>query len=182
MFDDACALLASVLDGPARRDIVLAVSEAPSLGRALSRLREAMRANAFDLAGHRFGMERFVNAYDRLTRQEGFHVLHDWDQDRCLSILGSVRQAMNAAGRVLIVEMVIPAGDAPHPGKMLDMAMLVQLGGQERTSAEYGFLLSKAACREILCSDRHIGTHNRQLESCSGQALFLRCSTRIKKV
>jgi len=43
--------------------------------------------------------------------------------------------------------MVIPPGDTPHPGKMLDMAMLVFTGGQERTAAEYGLLLSKAGFR-----------------------------------
>ena len=34
--------------------------------------------------------------------------------------------------RLLVVEMVLPPGDTPHPGKMLDMVMLVQLGGQQR--------------------------------------------------
>jgi hypothetical protein len=71
------------------------------------------------------------------------HVLHDWNDDQCLSILGHVRKSMNSSGRLLIVEMVIPPGDAPHPGKMLDMAMLVQMGGQERTSEEYELLLSR---------------------------------------
>ena len=47
-------------------------------------------------------------------------------------------------GRLLIVEMVLPAGDAPHPGKIFDMVMLVLPGGQERTEAEYAALLSKA--------------------------------------
>ena len=75
------------------------------------------------------------------------HIIHDWNDDQCLTILGHVRKAMNPAGRLLIVEMVIPPGDAPHPGKMLDMAMLVQMGGQERTAAEYGLLLSKAGFR-----------------------------------
>jgi hypothetical protein len=56
-------------------------------------------------------------------------------------------KAINPAGRLLIVEMLIPPGDTPHPGKMLDMAMLVQFGGQERTSAEYGLLLGKAGFR-----------------------------------
>ncbi len=50
---------------------------------------------------------------------------------------------MNSAGRLLIAEMVPPASDEPHPGKMLDMAMLVWPGGQERTLAEYDHLLSK---------------------------------------
>jgi hypothetical protein len=39
------------------------------------------------------------------------------------------------------------SGDAPHPGKLLDIVMLVLPGGQERTEAEYGSLLSKAGFR-----------------------------------
>jgi hypothetical protein len=48
---------------------------------------------------------------------------------------------------VLIVEMVLPAGDAPHPGKMLDMVMLVVPGGQERTKAEYLALFDNVGFR-----------------------------------
>jgi hypothetical protein len=63
------------------------------------------------------------------------HIIHDWDEDQCLAILRHIRKAMNAGGRLLIAEMVLPAGDAPHPGKMLDIAMLVWPGGQERFGA-----------------------------------------------
>jgi hypothetical protein len=72
------------------------------------------------------------------------HIVHDWDEDQCLTILRHIRKAMNSGGRLLIAEMVLPAGDTPHPGKMLDMAMLVWPGGQERTLVEYDHLLSKA--------------------------------------
>ena len=75
------------------------------------------------------------------------HILHDWNEDQCLMILDRVHKAMNAAAHLLIVEMVIPPGDAPHPGKMLDMTMLVQMGGQERTADEYEILLSKGGFR-----------------------------------
>jgi predicted O-methyltransferase YrrM len=71
------------------------------------------------------------------------HIIHDWDEDQCVAILRHIQKAMNSGGRLLIVEMVLPAGDTPHPGKMLDMAMLVWTGGQERTLAEYDHLLSK---------------------------------------
>ena len=54
---------------------------------------------------------------------------------------------MKPGSRLLIVEMVLPAGDTPHPGKMLDMMMLVGPGGQERTAPEYGALLGKAGLR-----------------------------------
>lgn len=75
------------------------------------------------------------------------HIIHDWDEDRCLKILGNVRKAMSAASCLLLVEMVLPLGDTPHPGKILDMTMLVSMGGQERTESEYASLLSRAGFR-----------------------------------
>jgi O-methyltransferase domain/Dimerisation domain len=75
------------------------------------------------------------------------HIMHDWNDEQCLTILGHCRKAMKPNGRLLIVEMVLPPGDAPHPGKILDMVMLVLIGGQERTEAEYAHLLDKAGFR-----------------------------------
>ena len=72
------------------------------------------------------------------------HIIHDWNEDQCQTILQNCRQAIDPNGRLLIVEMVLPEGDAPHPGKMLDMMMLVGPGGQERTPTEYVTLLGKA--------------------------------------
>jgi hypothetical protein len=48
---------------------------------------------------------------------------------------------------LLIIEMVLAAGDAPHPGKMLDIIMLTIPGGRERTEHEYRELLEKAGFR-----------------------------------
>ena len=75
------------------------------------------------------------------------HVLHDWSEEQCLTILRNVKRSMKPGGRVLIVEMVLPPGNEPHPGKMLDIMMLVGPGGQERTAEEYGTLLGKAGLR-----------------------------------
>jgi hypothetical protein len=75
------------------------------------------------------------------------HVIHDWSEDQCLTILGNCRRAMKPDAKLLIVEMVLPAGDEMHPGKLLDLTMLVLPGGQERTEAEYAALLEKAGFR-----------------------------------
>jgi O-methyltransferase domain/Dimerisation domain len=72
------------------------------------------------------------------------HIIHDWSEAQCLSILGNCRRAMNPDSRLLIIEMVLPSGDAPHLGKMLDIVMLAIPGGQERTEREYCVLLDKA--------------------------------------
>lgn len=75
------------------------------------------------------------------------HVIHDWSEEQCLAILGHCRKAMKPDGRLLIVEMVLPPGDVFHPGKLLDITMLVMPGGQERTDGEYAELLGKAGFR-----------------------------------
>jgi hypothetical protein len=75
------------------------------------------------------------------------HIIHDWTEEQCLTILGHCRGAMAPPSRVLIIEMVLPVGNAPHPEKMLDMMMLVGPGGQERTEPEYRALLGKAGLR-----------------------------------
>lgn len=72
------------------------------------------------------------------------HIIHDWDEERCRTILTHCRHAIAPEGRLLIVEMVLPEGDEPHPGKLLDMMMLVGPGGQERTASEYAALLASA--------------------------------------
>jgi hypothetical protein len=75
------------------------------------------------------------------------HIIHDWDDERSLTILRNIRAALPAAGRVLIVESVIPPGNGPFFGKMLDLTMLVIPGGQERTEEEYRGLLARAGLR-----------------------------------
>jgi len=75
------------------------------------------------------------------------HIIHDWSEEQCLTILENCRRAMPANGRLLIVEMVLPEDDTPHPGRMLDMIMLVMPGGRERTESEYGQLLARAGFR-----------------------------------
>jgi hypothetical protein len=72
------------------------------------------------------------------------HILHDWAEEQCSAILDNLRKAMKPTGRLLIVEMVLPEGDAPHPGKMIDLLMLVTTGGQERSESEYRQLLDNS--------------------------------------
>ena len=70
------------------------------------------------------------------------HIIHDWDDGENATILRNVREVMKPDGKLLIVEMVLPEGDAPHMGKMLDMMMMLVPGGEERTAAEYAELLA----------------------------------------
>ena len=51
---------------------------------------------------------------------------------------------MTDGSRLLVLEMVVPAGNAPAYAKLLDLLMLVYAGGRERTEAEYRDLLMSA--------------------------------------
>jgi SAM-dependent methyltransferase len=75
------------------------------------------------------------------------HCIHNWDEESCVRILANCRRAMLPHGRVLIVEAVLAAGDAPDPAKILDLAMLVVPGGEERNEDEYRILLEKSGFR-----------------------------------
>lgn len=75
------------------------------------------------------------------------HIIHDWTEAQCLTILANCRREMKPDSRLLIIEMVLPPGNTPHPGKLLDLMMLVGPGGRERTEEEYAALLGKAGLR-----------------------------------
>ena len=83
------------------------------------------------------------------------HIIHDWDEQECLTILRNCRRAMSRDARLLLVEMVVPPGNDFHPSKFLDLVMLTVPGGQERTAqgksapCETGFTLTNVSAHRI---------------------------------
>lgn len=73
------------------------------------------------------------------------HVIHDSNEEMCLTILSNCLRVMGGNRRLFIIESVLPAGDAPHPGKILDLVMLTTPGGIERPGEQYNALLAKAS-------------------------------------
>ncbi len=69
-------------------------------------------------------------------------ILHDWDDASAASILQAVREAIEPPGRLLLVESVMGPGNQADDAKLLDLHMLVALGGRERTEDEWRNLLS----------------------------------------
>ncbi len=47
-------------------------------------------------------------------------------------------------GRVVVVEMLIAEGGPPSPAPLLDLNMLVNVNGKERTADEFAALFAKA--------------------------------------
>lgn len=72
------------------------------------------------------------------------YILHDWDDDTCRRILGSIKAAAEPGARLVVVEGIVPAGDEPHFTKSIDLVMLAMQGGKERNADEFEQLLSSA--------------------------------------
>lgn len=75
------------------------------------------------------------------------HILHDWDDDKAVAILGKCREALRTRGKLLVVEGVVPPGNEPAVSKFFDLAMLVLPGGLERTEEEYRGLFQAGGFR-----------------------------------
>jgi hypothetical protein len=71
-------------------------------------------------------------------------ILHDWRDEQCVRILRCCRAAMSDRARLLVVDAVVPAGNAPHPGKVMDILMMVLGEGRERTEQEFRALFENA--------------------------------------
>lgn len=76
------------------------------------------------------------------------HIIHDWDDDRCRTILRLIREQLPPNGRVLLCEMVVPEEPGVHMSKLLDIEMLAHcVGGKERTRTEFSALAASAGLR-----------------------------------
>lgn len=71
-------------------------------------------------------------------------ILHDWDDERCLTLLRRCRDVIATGGRLLVIDAVIPPGNDPHPAKIVDMVMMGILPGRERTERELAQLFTAA--------------------------------------
>jgi hypothetical protein len=71
------------------------------------------------------------------------NIIHDWPDIRAQQILKTVRAATRDGTTLLLVESVIPEHDRDFPAKWMDLGMLVDNAGRERTANEYQNLLQQ---------------------------------------
>lgn len=74
-------------------------------------------------------------------------ILHNWDDDDCHRILSTIHDAAPAETRLFVLETLVPGPSSSDPAKRLDVTMMTQVGGRERTEAEYSTLLEQAGWR-----------------------------------
>jgi len=126
------AQLSSILDAhPSVRGILF---DQPSV------VAEAPAHDRMKRVGGNFFTEIPVQADAYLMRW----VIHDWADDTAVAILMNVRKAAPPNARLVLVEWVIPETAEFDSGKWMDINMLVNAGGRERTASEFGSLYEQA--------------------------------------
>jgi hypothetical protein len=90
------------------------------------------------------GADFFVSVPEGADAYIMKRIIHDWSDEDSLKILRNCRRAILPHGKLLLIEEVLKPANEPDPGKLMDLNMLVLLGGQERTEAEFAALLRQA--------------------------------------
>jgi hypothetical protein len=79
------------------------------------------------------------------------HIIHDWADDRALTILKNCRRAMPRDGTLLIIEGVYPSrieeSEAARRATATDVNMLVSAGGRQRSETEFREIFTAAGFR-----------------------------------
>ncbi len=70
------------------------------------------------------------------------NILHDWDDESASRVLTTLRPAMTPLSKLLLLERVVEPGNQPDEAKLLDLHMLMVLGGKERSESEWRDLLA----------------------------------------
>ena len=74
-------------------------------------------------------------------------ILHDWDDEACVKILTNCARSLQPNGRVIVVAVLIGAIGEPGLGPLVDMIMLAQTGGKERTVDEHEKLFARSGLK-----------------------------------
>jgi len=74
-------------------------------------------------------------------------IVHDWNDEQCITFLGNCRSAMSSTSKLLVIEAVLPGRNEPSWHKLMDLNMLVMTGGRERTEQEYRDMFRAAGFR-----------------------------------
>jgi hypothetical protein len=81
------------------------------------------------------------------------HVLHNWDDEHAAALLAQCAAALPVGGRLLVIETILMPDDRVDLASMLDLEMMVLLGGRERRKPELRRLLHAAGLNlQRMCS------------------------------
>jgi|SRR5579872_123430 len=95
-----------------------------------------------------------ADMFETVPRADAYvlkHIVHDWDDERCLRLLRNCHANMDGDGRLICVDSVLPpTGDiGGTAAKFLDLLMMLAIRGKERTRKQWEELYDAAGFRII---------------------------------
>jgi SAM-dependent methyltransferase len=80
------------------------------------------------------------------------HIIHDWEDEKCIRLLDNCRRGLRENGRVISVDAVVPpmGNTAGTPAKLTDIVMMTFITGKERTEEQWASLYRSAGLE--ICS------------------------------
>jgi hypothetical protein len=75
------------------------------------------------------------------------HIIHDWDDEKAVTILKNCAMHLKPGGKVILIEAVLSPGNEPNMGKWIDIEMFMMPGGRERTEEEFRDLFTRAGMK-----------------------------------
>ncbi len=92
------------------------------------------------------------NMFESVPVADGYlmkHILHDWDDEKCVRILSNISEKAKSGARLFVAEFVVSGPQAPHFAKLFDVHMMCATSGEERTEAEYAALFTRSGWKHM---------------------------------
>lgn len=77
------------------------------------------------------------------------NILHDYPDDKCMTILKNLMTARSKDSLILIDDMVLPNSHVHWQATQIDLTLMASLASIERTKAQWQALLDRAGLRII---------------------------------
>lgn len=71
-------------------------------------------------------------------------ILHDWSDEECVKILGSIRKSIKPHGRVVVIDYLLSDVPRPTQGQATDIGMMVWDTGRERKRSDFESLFAQS--------------------------------------
>ncbi|QGP57941.1 methyltransferase [Piscirickettsia salmonis] len=71
-------------------------------------------------------------------------ILHNWDDDKAITILKNCRLKMHNQSKLFVIDVVVPTDDSGIREKIRDVEMMIYLTGKQRTENDFKSLLNTA--------------------------------------
>lgn len=107
----------------------------------------ALKKTSMDIRCQAIGGDFFASVPTGADAVIMSHIIHDWNDEKSSLILKNCAKALPNNGKILLVEAVVPGANEFSPAKLLDLEMLVMVGGKERTKEEYQDLFKQSGLK-----------------------------------